>query len=112
MRQLYGENVRVKVVPYFEESTRLFAGISEPRNFYDNALNLNLKFGYGVDANWRVLGQINQPSTGNPIPLPTGNGMEDALEELALSLSGIIQTASAVSWPAVSFIPLSIYRGI
>ncbi len=44
------------------------------------------------------------------ILLPSGNQIEDSLENVILALDAIQHIASSVKFPAVSITPLSIYR--
>lgn len=107
----FGSVVRVKVVPDLGRSNQVFVGTCERENFQDSAAGLAQKYGYQIDAHWRALGQINR-GTGNnvPQPIPTGNQLDDALEQVAFSLTDLASLTSSVTFPAVSFTPLSIYR--
>jgi len=65
----------------------------------------------GFDGGWVVLGQVNgSVSESEPIPIPTGNEMEDAFESLALNINSLFHVASATTFPAISFTPISVYR--
>jgi hypothetical protein len=111
IRQLYGETVRIKVVANKGHKDKVFVGAGEPENFHDTAASLSQKYGYEVDANWVVMGQVNiSTMSEDPLPIPIGNEMEDLFEQVALSISGLNRIATAVKFPAVSFTPISIYR--
>jgi hypothetical protein len=111
VRQLYGDAVRVKVVPDPQRPANAFVGSADLACFHDSAASLAQKYGYGIDAGWVVLGQVNRSTaTAKPTPIPTGNGMEDAFEAVALSINDIVRVASATRFPAVSFTPISVYR--
>ncbi len=111
VRQLYGNVVRVKVVPDRHHLDKVFVGSGDPANFYDTAASLAQKYGYEIDAGWVTLGQINQSVVSDePLPIPIGNRMEDAVERVAISMNRIIRVASAPKFPVVSFTPISIYR--
>jgi hypothetical protein len=111
VRNLYGDVVRVKVVPDPDRPANAFVGSADLACFHDSAASLAQKYGYQIDAGWTILGQINRSTaTSRPTPIPTGNDMEDAFEEVALSINDIVRVASATRFPAVSFTPISIYR--
>jgi len=111
IRTLYGDTIRIKVVPSMEHLGKMFAGAGNKENFYDNAASLSQKYGYEVDANWVTLAQINLSATSSePLALPIGNEMEDALEIVVLKLNELARIASSASFPAISITPISIYR--
>lgn len=111
IRQLYGDAVRVKVVPDPEQLSKTFVGSADLACFHDSAASLAQKYGYGIDAGWVVLGQVNRSTVeSKPTPIPTGNEMEDAFESVALSINDIFRVASATTFPAISFTPISVYR--
>jgi hypothetical protein len=111
IRQMYGDTVRIKVVANKEHKEKVFVGAGDPDNFHDTAASLNQKYGYEVDANWIVMGQVNISIVSEePAPIPVGNQMEDMFEQVALMVSGLNRIATAVKFPSVSFTPVSIYR--
>lgn len=111
IRQLYGDAVRVKVVPDPEQPSKTFVGSADLGCFHDSAASLAQKYGYGIDAGWVVLGQVNRSTAeSKPTPIPTGNEMEDAFESVALSINDLFRVASATTFPAISFTPISVYR--
>ncbi|MDP9475904.1 MAG: hypothetical protein M3R38_09495 [Actinomycetota bacterium] len=111
VKRLYGDAVRVKVVPDPRRAANAFVGSANLACFHDSAASLAQKYGYEIDAGWTVLGQVNLSSaTATPTPIPTGNDMEDAFEAAALGINNIVRVASATRFPAVSFTPISIYR--
>lgn len=111
IRQMYGDTIRIKVVANKEHKEKVFVGAGDPDNFHDTAASLNQKYGYEVDANWIVMGQVNISAISEePTPIPIGNEMEDMFEQVALMVSGLNRIATAVKFPSVSFTPISIYR--
>lgn len=111
VRRLYGDVVRVKVVPDPDNLDNTFVGSAELANFHDSAASLAQKYGYEIDAGWTVLGQINKSTASTePAPIPTGNELEDAFEQVALGINDIAMVAGATKFPAVSFTPISVYR--
>ncbi len=111
LRQLYGEAVRVKVVPSLAEPENLFVGSGDLGSFHDTAASLAQKYGFEIDAKWHTVGQVNKAeASGQLIPLPIGNTMEDSFEQVAFGLNQLVRVANAPAWPAISFTLLSIYR--
>jgi len=112
-RRLYGDSIRIKVVPDKDKPWRMFVGTGQPANFYDSATSLGQKYGVEVDADWVVLGQVNFPGNSRtPAPLPIGNQLEDAFEGMFLFANSLVRMAGAVEFPVVSFTPISIYRAV
>jgi hypothetical protein len=110
-RQLYGDIVRIKVVPNKTHKDKMLVGTGLPENFHDTAASISQKYGYEVDAKWVVFGQINTSAVSDePSPMPIGNAMEDLFEQVALMVSQVNRMATAMKFPSVSFTPISIYR--
>ena len=81
--------------------------------FYDSRAALTQKYGPEIDAGWTVVGQLNIPNLAAvPQPIPTGNQVEDAFEQVALLMSNTFRLANAPAFPRLSFTPLAIYRTI
>ena len=79
--------------------------------FYDPPAAISQKYGIEIDAGWTVVGQVNNPNlTGAPQPIPVGNKMEDAFEQIALLMNGAFRLANAPAFPAISLTPIAIYR--
>lgn len=111
--QLYGDIVRIKLLPSREHPDKIFVGSGELVNFHDTAASLVQKYGYEIDADWIVLGQINLSQVSDdPVPMPTGNEMEDGFEQIVLALNDLIRSATAAEFPRISFTPISIYRTV
>jgi hypothetical protein len=109
--QLYGDVVRVKVVPDKYRPSNVFVGSGDLAHFHDSAASLSQRYGYEIDADWVTLGQVNRSTASEePMSIPVGNEMEDSFEAVALEVNGITRVASATTFPAVSFTPISIYR--
>jgi hypothetical protein len=110
-RNLYGDAVRVKVMPDRQRPRFLFVGSGARESFQDSAASLAQKYGYEVDAGWTMLAQVNITTEQDaPQAIPIGNDMEDAFEKVALAVNSMIQVASACRFPVVSVTPLSLYR--
>lgn len=111
IQAVYGETIRVKIVPSNANPTYIFVGTANRDNFQDAPTSLVQKYGYEVDANWLVLGEVNySKSSQQPAPLPVGNELEDSLETLVLSVNQLARVANAAPFPVISITPISIYR--
>jgi len=114
VRQLYPGVVRVKVRPSADQPRHVLIGSAYAHHFYDTPAALSQKYGVEVDAGWTVLGQLNVPNDGGAPaqaqPIPTGNQMEDAFEQMALLMNNAFRLANAPAFPALSLTPIAIYR--
>lgn len=111
VRKLYGDIVRVKVRPSPVEPRAVLIGTAYAEHFYDTPAAISQKYGIEIDAGWSVLGQLNMPRLdAPPQPIPTGNQMEDAFEQIALLMNGAFRVANSPVFPALSFTPIAIYR--
>jgi hypothetical protein len=114
VRQLYPGVVRVKVRPSAEQPRHVLIGSAYADHFYDTPAALSQKYGVEVDAGWTVLGQLNVPNRAGAAaqaqPIPTGNQMEDAFEQMALLMNNAFRLANAPAFPALSLTPIAIYR--
>ncbi len=109
--KLYGDVVRVKVRPSADQPNVVLVGSAYARHFYDSPAAMSQKYGIEIDAAWTVLGQLNVPNpTPAAQPIPTGNRMEDAFEQIALLMNNAFRLSSAPAFPGISFTPLAIYR--
>jgi hypothetical protein len=58
-----------------------------------------------------MLGQLNVPgAAAPPQPIPVGNQMEDAFEQMALLMNNAFRLANAPAFPALSVTPIAMYR--
>jgi hypothetical protein len=112
VRGLYVDLVRVKLRPNREQQPQAtFVASAHVNGFYDAPAALSQKHGLEVDAGWTMVAQLNVPGNAGPAqPLPTGNQMEDAFEQIALLMNNAFRLANAPAWPNVSVTPLAIYR--
>ena len=109
--RLYGDVVRVKIRPSPDQPAAVLVGSAYARHFYDSPAALSQKYGIEIDAGWTVLGQLNVPNpSAHAMPIPTGNRMEDAFEQIALLMNNAFKLSSAPVFPAISFTPIAIYR--
>jgi len=116
VRQLYPGVVRLKVRPSADQPRHVLIGSAYAHHFYDTPAALSQKYGVEVDAGWTVVGQLNVPNDGGAPaqaqPIPTGNQMEDAFEQMALLMNNAFRLANAPAFPALSLTPIAIYRTV
>jgi hypothetical protein len=110
VRELYGQTVRIKIVPAGSQRGEMFVGSCHPHSFAESAAILSQKYGCDIDAKWSVLGLMNVAGESNTPPMPTGNAVEDMFERLALAVNRVHRVASAPVFPSMSITPLAIYR--
>lgn len=64
-------------------------------------------------AEWVAVGQVTAGTVESTVvPLATGNVLEDALENMSISLRAIVKVGNAAKFPAFEFMPLAVYREI
>ena len=96
---------------YQDHPRHVIIGSAYIAHFYDSPAGLSQKYGVEVDAGWTVFGQLNLPKPeSSPQPIPIGNQMEDAFEQIALLMNNAFHIASAPAAPALSLTPIAIYR--
>src|SRR5688500_16153216 len=111
VRQLYGDVVRVKLRPSQEQPAAVLIGSARSDYFYDSPAATSQKYGIEIDAGWTTVGQLNVPNlAAPPQPIPVGNQMEDAFEQMALLMNNAFRLANAPAFPALSLTPIAIYR--
>jgi hypothetical protein len=111
LKQVYGDMIRVKILPSRTNPQYLFVASASRDCFADSPSTLSQKYGYSATPCWTVLGQINLGvRLADALSMPTGNAMEDAFEQVALSFGELLETTLSVSFPAVSLTPIAIFR--
>jgi hypothetical protein len=112
VRGLYTDLARVKLRPdKVNQPQATLVASAHINGFYDLPAALSQKYGLETDAGWTMVAQLNVPGSAGPAqPLPTGNQMEDAFEQIALLMNNAFHLANAPAWPNVSVTPLAIYR--
>ncbi len=69
-------------------------------------------YGPTIDAGWSAVLQVNRgeyPKT-KALVGSTGSAMDIAIKQVVCAISGVLQTAQTVDFPAVSVIPIAIFR--
>ena len=64
-------------------------------------------------STWVVVGQtVGADKEGGSAPMPTGNGLEDAVERVSDAFRGLVNVGSSAVFPAIALTPLAIYREV
>jgi len=112
VRELFGQSVRVKVLPYGSKGGEMLVGSCEPRLFLESPAMLSQNYGTDINAAWTVVGMLNVTPAAPTPPLATGNAVEDMFERLALAVNRVHRVASSPDFPALAMTPVAIYRSL
>lgn len=110
--ELYGDVVSIDFFPFENDTEKIFVGLAE-RDFFRRSLkDLLTCYGPTIDAGWNTVLQINRGEyPKNEILLGhTGSEMELAIKQALSAISELLQTAQTIEFPAVSVIPIAIFR--
>lgn len=113
VNDLYLGISRAKIFPFPGNSQSYFVG-NVTRDYFSTASTANPLTSYGLlsGLNWFVMGLVNKPtppiSPGAPV-IGTQN-LEDVLEQLVFAMQEIGKFTLAVEFPAISIVPVAIYR--
>lgn len=108
---LYGDVVRVKIVPDTQFPDQVFVGTCDPEALdpsFHRAIGSR-----GYSTLWPVESLVfAETMTPNSAPtiVPTGNELEDSIDLLVGEMDALARIASGYEFPAVSCTPLAIYR--
>lgn len=110
---LYAEGtVRIKAQPSGAPPDHIIAGNGQLDSLLDS-LGAGGVTESPSAASWVTVGQVSGASTNEDLhPMPTGNGMEDAVEKLNAGFRDLIGAGSGTVFPAHTFAPLAVYREI
>lgn len=112
VRELFGNSVRIKMLPYGSKAGEMLVGSCEPGLFFESPAMLSQNYGTDINAAWTVVGMLNVTPPAPSPPLATGNAVEDMFERLALAVNRIHRVASSPDFPAMAFTPVAVYRTI
>ena len=116
LEKFYSDSSRFKVFPFKEDSNRRFVGNTVYEYFttsssFDQSINQVMLSG----KDWYVMGLVNKPESAPAAPtsvIPAGNvqNLDDSLEKVVFSLQEITKFTMSVDFPAISLLPIAIYR--
>lgn len=110
VRELFGNSVRIKVLPYGSKGGEMLVGSCLPAQFFESPAMLSQNYGTDINAAWTVVGLLNVTPPAPSPPLATGNAVEDMFERLALAVNRIHRVASSPDFPAMAMTPVAVYR--
>ena len=115
VEDVYADTIRVKVWPYDAAQTHYFVGNLDPDYLQQKRANL---LGGGLldsGSRWWAMGIVNAAPPAAAPQASTGSSsanIEQGLENVMLALNQIASLAAPEAFPAVSFTPLAVYRGL
>lgn len=114
IEKFYSDSSRVKVFPFKEDNNRRFVGNTVYEYFTtSSSVNQSINQVMLSGTNWYVMGLVNKPESAPPtvdIPASKGQNLEDSLEQVVFSLQEFTKYTMSIDFPAISLLPIAIYR--
>jgi hypothetical protein len=121
IEKFYSDSSRVKVFPFKEDNNRRFVGNTVYEYFTtSSSVSQSISQVMLSGTNWYVMGLVNKPESVPPtvgipasVDVPDSKGqknLEDSLEGLVLSLQEFTKYTMSIDFPAISLLPIAIYR--
>ena len=114
LEKFYSDSSRVKVFPFKEDNNRRFVGNTVYEYFTtSSSVNQSINQVMLSGTNWYVMGLVNKPESVHPtndISTSKGQNLEDSLEQVVFSLQAITKYTMSIDFPAISLLPIAIYR--
>ncbi len=110
LRSLFGEGVRLKIVPDLDRPENLLVGSANREGFDESIQRAIGTRGAATNSGWTALVQLDSSGISDLVRLPTGNQMEDSLDELVAQMDQMANLLSGSGWPVLNCIPLAVYR--
>jgi hypothetical protein len=113
--KLYSGVSRVKIFPFVGDDQHRFVGTATHEFFAPAPSNPLVSSGLLSAASWYVMGLVNRASPDSSMPSPRGTegsaqNLEDSLEQVVFAMQGISKFTLSILFPAVSIVPIAIYR--
>lgn len=110
--KFYEDVVSIDFFPFREDTEKIFVGSAERDLFRRSLKDLLTCYGPTIDAGWNAVLQVNRGEyPKNKILVGhTGSAMDIAIKQVISAISGVLQTAQTIDFPAVSVIPIAIFR--
>ena len=110
LEEIYGDVVRVKLVPDTGTPRQVFVGTCDPESIDPGFRRAVGSRGYSTLWALESLVFVEPiAKDATPDAVPTGNEMEDAIDMLVGEMDSLARIASGCEFPAVSCTPLAIY---
>jgi len=115
IEKFYSDSSRVKVFPFKQDNNRRFVGNTVYEYFTTSSpVGQSINQVMLSGTNWYVMGLINKPeSAPTTVDIPDSQGqknLEDSLEGVVLSLQELTKYTVSIDFPAISLLPIAIYR--
>lgn len=115
VEKLYSGTLRVKAYPFDNDDKHYFVGNAAREYFPAELSNPTMSYGLFAASNWFVMGLVNRAVEYSSKSLSVQTigkrqSLEDALEQAVFSLQEISKFTLSVEFPAISFVPIVVYR--
>lgn len=113
--KLYSGISRVKAFPFASDDQHRFVANTTHEYFSTVPFNPLMSSGLLSAANWYVMGLVNSASSYPSIPSPRWTegmvqNVEDSLEQVVFAMQEISKFTLSIEFPAISIVPIAIYR--
>ncbi len=110
--EFYGNIVRIDFFPFKENTEKIFIGTADLELFRLNIKNILTFYGPTIDAGWNSILQVNigKYPKNKILVGHTGNEMDIAIKQVVSAISAVLNTTQTINFPAVSVIPIAIFR--
>lgn len=110
--QFYGDVISIDFFPFKEDAEKIFVGSAERDLFRRSPKDLLTCYGPTIDAGWNAVLQVNRGEyPKNKILVGhTGSDIDIAIKQVISAISVVLQTTQTINFPAVSVIPIAIFR--
>jgi hypothetical protein len=113
--KLYSGISRVKVFPFVSDDERRFVGNTTHEYFSTVPFNPLMSSGLLSAANWYVMGLVNSTALCSSVTSPRWTegivkNVEDSLEQVVFAMQEISKLTLSIEFPAISIVPIAIYR--
>ena len=107
--KFYRNIVRIKIQPSSLYCNHILTTSATRNGFQDDISNIVQNHGISLNGNWIIVGQVNIPTHNNE-KFPTGNTIDDSLEDFIIQYNEFNKMVNGVQFPCISFNLISIYR--
>jgi hypothetical protein len=113
--KLYAGVSRVKVFPYLDDIQHCLTGTTTHEYFSTVPFNPIMSSGQLSSADWYVMGILNAATPPPDMLAPKlaekrSQNIEDSLEQTVFAMQELSKLTLSVAFPAVSIVPIAIYR--
>ncbi len=109
IRELYSGTLRLKVFPFQNHRRYCLTGSVSVEHLQQPRGNLWLSGGMESESQWWAMGIVNRLHASDS-SADGGQSLEDTLENLLLQFAKVGKFTTSIDFPALSFVPLAVYR--